>query len=147
MGHLATTFGVTTDLTEDASDIVYGEEDDENFERFFHPRTTLFKCDFQVLTSHLLVNLFRCIKEIVHIRGCLRLSTQCSRRQQRSSQRDTVFQMTQSSVVAAHRAVSKDTDADCASDSDSSSSSSEGEAGSAAVEEEGYYVKEGGEDV
>jgi hypothetical protein len=57
LGHLAKAYGVPI-LSFDASDIVLGEDRDEDFQR--------------------------CVREIAHIRQCLRLNTQQSVRQQRT---------------------------------------------------------------
>lgn len=57
LGHLAQAYGVNV-LSYDASDIVLGENEEEDFQR--------------------------CVREIAHIRQCLRLNTQQSMRQQRN---------------------------------------------------------------
>ncbi len=56
LGHLAEKYGVTI-LSYDASDIVYGKDDVEDFHR--------------------------CVREVSHIRQCLLLNTQSSKRRER----------------------------------------------------------------
>jgi hypothetical protein len=101
LGHLAKEHNVQTALDEDASDIVFGDNEDEDYER--------------------------CIREIVHIRGCLRLSTQGARRKTRISQSDTVFRGTQSAVEAAY--INRMDAGDTGNQSDSSSDSSSSDNG------------------
>ena len=59
LGKYATQAGFNKELVMDASDLVLGEVEDEDFNR--------------------------CVAEIIHIRSCLRLSTQGARRQTRGT--------------------------------------------------------------
>ena len=64
LGKYASQAGFNQELIMDASDLVKGEEEDEDFNR--------------------------CVAEIKHIRNCLRLSTQGARRQTRGSLTNTI---------------------------------------------------------
>ncbi len=63
LGHLAKDYGIKA-VVYDASDIVLGDDDDEDFER--------------------------CLKEISHIRNCLQLNTQNSKRADRKYARTKI---------------------------------------------------------
>lgn len=60
LGHLAKDYGINA-VVYDASDLVLGKDDDEDFER--------------------------CVKDIAHIRGCLHLQSQTSIRSSRSERK------------------------------------------------------------
>ena len=91
LGKYATQAGFNQELIMDASDLVKGEDEDEDFNR--------------------------CVAEIRHIRNCLRLSTQGARRQTRGTLTNTISFHAQMKSDADNYDDKEDDDDDCSDDS------------------------------